>query len=89
MSTIIVRHRVADFDAWKIAYDEHGAMRSEYGISDVSLHRDADDPSMVSVILKADDLGRAREFASTDDLREAMESAGVISQPEIWFTTDA
>jgi hypothetical protein len=89
MGTIIVRHRVADFDTWKTAYNEHNTMREQYGINDVSLHRDADDPSMVSVILKADDLDKAREFAASADLREAMEGAGVISQPDIWFTTDA
>jgi hypothetical protein len=88
MSTIIVRHRVADFDTWKTAYDEHGAMRRQYGITDVSLHRDETDPSMVSIILAADDPGRAREFASSDDLREVMTRAGVVSEPDIWFTTD-
>jgi hypothetical protein len=89
MGTIIVRHRVADFDAWKTAYDEHSAVRSQHGISNVSLHRDETDPSMVSVILSADDLGRAREFAASDELREVMTTAGVISEPDIWFTTDA
>ena len=29
MATVAVRHRVADFDAWKIGFDEHGTARKE------------------------------------------------------------
>lgn len=89
MSTIIVRHRVADFEAWKAVYDEHGATRSQYGISDRSLHRDVDDPNTVSLILSVDDLERANAFFTSDDLRAAMERAGVVSQPDVFVTSDA
>jgi hypothetical protein len=88
MSTIIVRHRVADFDAWRAAYEDHGSTRKQYGITDRSLHRDDDDPNMVTAVLAAGDLDRARDFVASADLKEAMERAGVISQPEIWFTND-
>jgi hypothetical protein len=32
MSTIVVRHTVKDFDAWKPYYDEHALTRERYGI---------------------------------------------------------
>jgi hypothetical protein len=89
VGTMIVRHRVADFDAWRRVYEDHGRVRNRYGIGEGSLHRDADDPSMVTVVLKAADLGPAREFAGTADLKDTMLRAGVISEPEIWFTNDA
>ena len=88
MATVIVRHRVADFDDWKRIYDEHKRTRDEYGLAERSLHRDEDDANMVSIIYSADDLARARELVSSDDLRETMRRAGVVSQPEIWLRND-
>lgn len=65
---MIVRHTVRDFDAWKPVYDEHGSKRREYGIGEVSLHRGDENPNDVVIVLSFDDMGRAKEFAATDDL---------------------
>jgi hypothetical protein len=89
MTTVFIRHRVADYDAWKAAFDEHGSVRREHGLVDNGLLRDEDDASMVTIQLDTDDSARAREFLSSDSLREAMEGAGVVSQPEVWIAKDA
>lgn len=89
MSSVFIRHRVADFDVWKAAYDEHGAVRREHGLADSGLLRDEDDANMVTIVLTADDAGRAREFLSSGDLREVMQGAGVVSQPDVWIASDA
>ncbi len=89
MSSVFIRHRVADFDVWKSAYDEHGGARREHGLADSSLLRDEDDGNMVTIVLAADDSGRARDFLSSDDLRRVMEGAGVTSQPEVWIASVA
>lgn len=89
MSTIIIRHRVADFDVWKAAFDDHGSVRRDHGLVDTSLLRDEDDTNMVTILLSTDDTARAREFIASDNLRETMEGAGVVSQPEVWIANDA
>jgi hypothetical protein len=89
MSTVIIRHRVADFDVWKAAYDTHSTARREHGLADTGLLRDEDDASMVTILLSTDDTARAREFFASDGLRETMQGAGVISQPESWIADDA
>jgi hypothetical protein len=89
MSTIIIRHRVADFDAWKAAFDEHAAVRSDHGLADSGLLRDEDDANTVTILLSSDDTARAREFLASDSLRETMQGAGVTSQPEVWIANDA
>jgi len=89
MSTVIIRHRVADFDAWKPVFDEHGAVRREHGLQDASLLRDEDDPNTVTILLTTDDTAGAREFLSSDNLREAMQNAGVVSEPDLWIANDA
>ena len=89
MSSIFIRHRVADFDVWKAAFDEHGAVRRDHGLVDTGLLRDDDDAEMVTILLSADDTARAREFLASDSLREAMDGAGVVSRPEVWVANDA
>jgi hypothetical protein len=89
MSTLFVRHRVADFDVWKAAFDEHGTVRRDYGLADTGVLRDEDDANMVTLLLTTDDTARAREFVASDSLREAMEGAGVVSQPEVWVANEA
>jgi hypothetical protein len=89
MSSIFVRHRVADFGVWKTAFDAHGATRREYGLADNGLLRDEDDANMVTIVLSTNDTARAREFLASDTLRETMQGAGVVSQPEVWIASDA
>ena len=89
MSSIIIRHRVADFDVWKAAFDEHSTVRRDYGLVDTGLLRDEDDANMVTIQFDTDDSARAREFLASDSLRETMEGAGVVSQPEVWIANDA
>lgn len=89
MPTMIVRHTVADYDRWKPAYDQHKSFRREFGITDVGLYRDAVAPNEVVIVFGADDLERAHEFAASENLREAMQRAAVISEPTIWFLDEA
>jgi hypothetical protein len=81
--------RVADFDAWKPVFDEHGSVRREHGLTDNAVLRDEDDANMVTILLGTDDAARAREFLGSDSLREAMQGAGVVSQPDLWITNEA
>jgi hypothetical protein len=88
MASMFIKHRVADYGKWKPAFDQHEPVRREFGATAHSLHRDADDPNVVIVAFRIDDVARAKEFAASPDLRAAMENAGVQGQPEIWFADD-
>ncbi len=89
MSTVFVHHQVADFATWKAAFDDHGSTRREYGLTDAGLYRGADDANDVTIVLDADEAGRAQEFLDSDDLREAMSNAGVTSAPDVWIAEEA
>jgi hypothetical protein len=54
-----------------------------------ALLRDEGDDSMVTILLSTNDTGRAREFLASDNLRETMSGAGVVSQPELFIANDA
>ncbi len=88
MASMFIKHRMADYARWKPVFDEHEPLRIEYGTVGHSLHRDADDPNVIIIAFRVNDLNRAKEFAGSDDLRAAMERAGVLGPPEIWFADD-
>jgi len=66
-------------------YDEFDGTRKGMGVTDASVYRDADDPSYVTVTHTFKDIGTAKAFAGSAELRSAMERAGVAGPPEIWF----
>ena len=88
MPSLLIRCHVADYLAWKAVFDEHECARRANGSQGGWLFRDADDPHEVLLLLAWDDLERARLFADSDDLREAMARAGVTDRPDIWFLED-
>jgi hypothetical protein len=58
-------------------------------VVDNGLLRDEDDANMVTIQLDTDDSAGAREFLASDSLKETMEGAGVVSQPDVWIANDA
>ena len=87
MPHLFVRHTVEDFDVWKLAYEaDRGAQHSSYGISEIGLHRGADNPNDITAVFEVESIARAQEYVGSDQLKEAMMQAGVQGMPEIWFT---
>ncbi|MBX9805171.1 MAG: hypothetical protein K2Y18_05395 [Alphaproteobacteria bacterium] len=86
---ILVRHMVADFPTWKVAFDNHEQQRQKYGLSVVNVLRDSTNQNSVTILLAAQDFEKAKKFTQSDDLRDIMHRAGVISKPEVCFLTDS
>ncbi len=82
---IMVKHKVADFDKWKAGYMAHDSMRKAYGISDFVMGRGIEDSNMVVVIDKIADLQKAKDFAASPSLKEAMQKSGVTGAPEVSY----
>ena len=85
MAHVLIRHKVQDYAAWKALFDEHASTRQAAGSKGGYVFRNADDPNELVVVLEWDDLAKARQFIGSDDLRQAMERAGVTAQPDILF----
>ncbi len=85
MAHMTIRHKVENFPKWKQAYDAHKPSREKAGLKDLHLWRNLDDSNEVLVLFEATDVGRARNFADSNELKEAMKGAGVIGRPEILF----
>ena len=85
MPYLLVRHKVRDFSTWKTAYDAHLPAREAAGLRELHLLRNVEDTTEVVLLFETEDLGKARTFARSEDLRQAMEKAGVVDQPDICF----
>ena len=85
---VLIRHKVRDFDTWKAGYDAHRPKRTEAGLSEKQLLRNADDGNEVVLLFEAKDLKLAQAFASSADLRETMQAVGVVDKPDVYFLND-
>jgi heme-degrading monooxygenase HmoA len=77
--------KVKDFAAWKPLYDGHESTRKVSGSKGARVFWNADDPREILILFLWNDLPDARKFASSEDLKQRMQQAGVIDKPEISF----
>jgi heme-degrading monooxygenase HmoA len=89
MPYMLIRHKVADYVKWKPVFDEHGRTRKASGSRGGYLFRNADDPNETVILLEWDDLAKARQFVESEDLRQAMQRAGVADRPDVYFLDEA
>jgi len=87
MPCLLIRHTVQGYSTWKAVFDEQADVRRANGSQGGWLFRSTESGEVL-VLLEWDDLERARLFADSDDLREAMARAGVTDRPDIWFLED-
>lgn len=78
MPYVLIRHRVADFEGWKPVYDLHAPARASAGLKEEHLFRNADNPHEIILLFAAENLDKAHAFADSSDLRQAMQTAGVM-----------
>jgi hypothetical protein len=88
MNYILIRHKVADFAQWKVAYDAHAAARKSAGLRQEYLLHNFDDSNEVVLLFSTVDLDKAKQFASSPDLRQAMQQSGVADKPDVYFLSD-
>jgi hypothetical protein len=89
MVRMFVRHRVGNYESWRKGYEAFETRRPSFGVTGQGVYQDAADPTMVTVTHDFATLEAAKALASSDDLKKAMVSAGVVGAPDIWFATPA
>ena len=85
MTTIAVRHSVADFDTWKAGFDEHEKVRRSHGSTGHQVLRDG---NAILALVEFPDVASAQAFQSDPSLAAAMQHAGVVSAPDISVWTE-
>ena len=86
MVNLLVRVTVADYATYRPVFDAHEAFRRANGAIGVAqVYQDVENPNQVTTIIEWDSAENARKFASSPELKEAMQAAGVTSAPEVHF----
>jgi hypothetical protein len=82
-ATLIVRHHVDDYGAWRSVYDGVDGLRQEHGCTADEVLVDPGDKQEVFVLHRFPTLEQAQAFASSDELHDAMGRAGLTSAPRL------
>jgi hypothetical protein len=86
MGMMIVRHKVRDYGQWRPIFDQHAEMQRAAGLINPRVYHSADsNKSEIVVVFDTEDTKKAKEFAASPDLKEAMMTAGVLDNPTIYF----
>lgn len=85
---LIVQHQVRDYDAWKLVFDEHQAVRTRHGATGHELYRSLDDSNDITTVSHFPSREQAEAFASDPALKEAMDLAGVSSEPRFTWSEE-
>jgi len=82
-ATLLVRHQVEDYAAWRAVYESVEGLRQAHGCTDAEVMVDPADEQDVYVLHRFPSLEQAQAYAGSDELREAMGRAGVAGPPRI------
>lgn len=82
---MLVTHKVANYAKWLVAYEANDSLRVANGLHSYVIARGLNDSNTVMVANKMDDAAKAKEFAASPALKDAMQKAGVISAPTISY----
>ena len=89
MVRLFVRHNVTDYEAWRQVYDEFDEQRRSMGVTGDAVYQSIDDPNDVTAWHDFDTADEARAFLGSDELKSAMQRAGVQGEPQIWLVTES
>ncbi len=79
MYIMVVNHDVEDYERWKAGFDEYPPTRG--GARFWHVNRNIDNPNNVTIICGWETLDAAVAFRDDPELKNGMDSAGVIGPP--------
>jgi quinol monooxygenase YgiN len=80
-NVVFIRHKVVNFRKWKAVFEAHSPSRVALGCQGAQIFRRADNPKELVVMLTWSDLGKARQFLVSDDLRAMLAEVPVSDRP--------
>jgi len=91
MPFIFARHKVADYNKWKSAFDSDIVNRKTHGSQGAKVFCDSSDSNWVSVIMEFDTKENCNRFMdrlNSDEMKNLMRESGVVSGTESYAFTD-
>jgi quinol monooxygenase YgiN len=88
-ATLIVRHQVEDYAAWRAVYETVEGLRGQHGCTGAEVMVDPGNKQDVFILHRFPTVEQAEAFAGSSELREAMGRAGVVGAPRIEIAVEA
>ncbi|MFY9841613.1 MAG: hypothetical protein WA718_08825 [Terriglobales bacterium] len=88
MISVLIHHEVADYVAWKAAFDSAIDWRHKNGERGCRIFRSVGNVNDVTLFFEWESLEKARAFIASDELKARMATAGVKGPPRIDFLTE-
>jgi hypothetical protein len=88
MINVLIHHEVADYMAWKAAFDSNLSWRQKQGERSCRVFCSAGQVNDVTLLFEWENLERARAFLASDELKAKMAGAGVKGAPQVDFLTE-
>ena len=82
-ATLVVRHKVEDYPAWRAVYDELETLRSQHGCTAHRVLRLPEDANDLLITHDFPSLDQAVSYAESGDLKAGMARAGVAGPPRV------
>jgi quinol monooxygenase YgiN len=88
MVNVLVRHKIADYQKWRVTFDASIAFRQQGGEESCRIFQNSEDPNKLILLFEWESAEKARHFMSSPELQARMQQAGVVSPPEIEFLNE-
>ncbi len=85
MTFVLLRLMVEDLAKWKLVFEEAAALRKAAGSMGVRAFSKAGSPTEVVILGQYADKDKAMQMFQSQELRDAMQRAGVKGPPEITY----
>jgi hypothetical protein len=85
MTNLLIRHKVNDYAAWKVEFDNFAEFRKSSGEKSYRILHPEGESNNLTLLFEWDNPGNARKFLESTELRSTMQRAGVAEEPEIRF----
>ena len=82
-ATLIVRHTVADFAAWRKVYADAESIRAKHGCTADRVLQSPSDPNDVVATHEFPSVAQAEAFAGDPALGVAMQRGGLVGAPRV------
>ncbi|MGI9557095.1 MAG: antibiotic biosynthesis monooxygenase [Solirubrobacterales bacterium] len=89
MIRMYARHEVDDYGSWREGYDAfHSGPAAERGVQAHAVYRTVGNDAEVTLWHDFESADAAQAFVGSDELKAAMQAAGVKGQPDIWIVEE-
>jgi heme-degrading monooxygenase HmoA len=88
MIYLLVHHEVADYSAWKAAFDSALDWRTKHGERHCRIFRGVQNPNELTLMFEWESFEKAHAFVGSDELKTRMAKAGVKTTPRVEYLTE-